>query len=165
MPITCSAYTFRCVIFSLGKSQTLIHIMHTALLDCFLSTGYTEKPHSLRIQRMRQATEDLGDLLGVPACIRAWIWTWPAYDAICFLPCIVLRHVLRIRTLKFYLFIMCMCVGTWSHGTCMVRGQPAGVSSLLLSYESPWLNSSLQDCQQASLSDEPFHGLKNWIFF
>lgn len=46
--------------FSLGKSQTLIHTMHTALLDCFLSTGYTEKPHSLRIQRLRQASEDLG---------------------------------------------------------------------------------------------------------
>lgn len=59
------------IFFPLGKSQTLIHIMHTALLDCFLNTGYTKKPHSLRIQRLRQATEDLGWLVRSPCLYQS----------------------------------------------------------------------------------------------
>lgn len=50
-----------------------------------------------------------------------------------YISCLVsfFRHVLRIRTI--YLLIMCICAGTWCHGTCVkVRGQPVGVSSPLL---------------------------------
>lgn len=107
MHITCSAHTFRCDFSPLRKiTNAHTHNAHCFTRQCFLSTGYTEKPHRcLRIQCIRQATEDLCDLLGVPASIRAWIWTWPVYDVTCFLPCIIFRHVPRIRICIYYVYL------------------------------------------------------------